>query len=50
MEKVNKIVTSKNVNGKNINITVTYNKPSDIALKNFAREMMELYNKKTLLK
>lgn len=41
----NKIVTNKKVNGKNITITMTYNEPSDMALKNLANKMIELYNK-----
>lgn len=45
----NKIVTRKKIGKKEITITLTYNRPSDGALKNLANGIKFLYSKKIAL-
>jgi len=42
----NKVVTKKKIGKKEITITVTYNEPSEEALKNLANGIKFLYSKK----
>ncbi len=44
MEKITTIITKEKIGNREVNIKLTFNKPSKDAIKSFVKKSLEIYN------